>query len=193
VRLRLLINVFSFLILLVYLFTNLRVLMNEINSSHSGFKMDEITVPSIGVILPSESPIGDSEIWNLKKREKFQNAVSSNGSSVKGENFPGCAEYTTGKKGNVEFLKGPDGKEILFFGVVVKNRKRYAVFYDPSRPESKIFLLREGDLLGDKLKLKKIGRETLELLPVSCDKPQVVKLHIFYINIEEFQKREEGK
>ena len=175
------------------MFTNLRALMNEINFSHSGFKMEEVTVPSIGVVLPSESLIGDSKIWNLKGREKLQSAVSPNGSSAKGENSSGCAGYTTGKKGKIEFLKGPDGKEIVFFGVVVKNRKKYAVFYDASRPETKVLLLKEGDLLSDKLKVGRIGRETLELLPVSCDNPQVLKLRVFYIDIEEFQKREEGK
>jgi hypothetical protein len=186
-------NMFALGIVLLYSIVNLHTLMTEINAPYSNFKLEKVAVPSINITLPSNSLIGKPKLWNLEKQENFKNIAISKGNNLSSLTNTECANYIVGRTGKIEFLKFPDGKQFLFFGVVVKNGKRYVVFYNPSNPKTKIILLKEGDLLNGKIKVKKIGEEILELIPLSCKKPQILRLHIFYIDIKDFQKREAKK
>jgi len=49
-------------------------------------------------------------------------------------------------------------------------------------------LLSQGEMIDNHLRIIQIGQKYLELLPLNCDDADILKLHVFYVNIEDFQK-----
>jgi len=183
------INILIALAILIYLYD---LYVNMINYSKPEKRKLYIAVPEIPLLQvekPTNSIIQSPDIWNLKTPKDLsflQQNLRNQSLDIQ------CITYNPIKSGKIYVIKTSTGNSLKFFGIVVKERKKYAIFYDSSRKEKKIFLVSKREKIDKFLLLKDIKSDSIILENLSnCPQKQIITLEILSINMTKYQKQKE--
>jgi len=137
-------------------------------------------IPPLEIETVKKYYFDDAELWNIKPEEiKTQLGV------VEKENklSKNCINYSIEKIGKIYEINNTFGKVFQFFGIVERNGKKFAVFYDKTKKENKILLVKEGQKIDRHLILKKITENSIIIdNKKSCKNENQLILEIFEIS-----------
>jgi len=144
-------------------------------------------IPTLKAEKIQSSVIGEPKIWDLKY---VKNIAILNKKIKQFENK--CITYFFKKRGKIYTIELSTGKNLKFFGITEKENKKYAIFYDKSKKNKKVFLVKEGEKIDKFLILKKITNNNVVLENISnCKQKQIITLEILSVDIKKYKKKKE--
>ncbi len=182
---KLVISLTVVLVLVYYLYTDYRSRIDSIRSVSSSFKISTLNIPEIKTKLEHTGALSTYSIWDLdlKKLGKEKPVTEE------GEVF---YQYEVKKFGKNEAVVrvGDEDKNNRWElqGIVKKNSKVMAVFYNPSK--KKIKLVSKGEVLEDSLTVEEIEPNLIVVkYPKSKNEYETLKLKVFYVDLEAYKKK----